>query len=115
LSFPVCTAFGLQAFFPLLSREREDMNKNELIAKVAKDTRLTRGEAGEAIEATIENIMRALRQGDDVRLIGFGVFTVTRRKAGEARNPQTGKAIRLPASKRAKFKAGKLLKEAVNG
>jgi len=114
LSFPVGTAFGLQAFFPLLSREREDMNKNELIAKVAKDTRLTRGEAGEAIEATIENIMRALRQGDDVRLIGFGTFTVTRRKAGEARNPQTGKAIRLPASKRAKFKAGKLLKEAVN-
>jgi DNA-binding protein HU-beta len=50
-----------------------------------------------------------------VRLIGFGTFTVTRRKAGEARNPQTGKTIRLPASKRAKFKAGKLLKEAVNG
>lgn len=100
---------------PFGPREREDMNKNELIAKVAKDTRLTRGEAGEAIEATIENIMRALRQGDDVRLIGFGTFTVTRRKAGEARNPQTGKAIRLPASKRAKFKAGKLLKEAVNG
>ena len=96
-------------------REREDMNKNELIAKVAKETRLTRGEAGEAIEATIENIMKALRQGDDVRLIGFGVFTVTRRKARAARNPQTGKVIRLPASKRAKFKAGKLLKEAVNG
>jgi DNA-binding protein HU-beta len=91
------------------------MNKNELIAKVAKDTRLTRGEAGEAIEATLENIIRALRQGDDVRIIGFGTFTVTRRKAGEGRNPQTGKAIRLPAMKRTRFKAGKLLKEAVNG
>ena len=79
------------------------MNKNELIAKVAKDTRLTRGEAGEAIEATIENIMRALRQGDDVRLIGFGTFTVTRRKAGEARNPQTGKGH--PASR---LKTGKI-------
>ncbi len=91
------------------------MNKSELIAKVAKDTRLTRGAAGEAIEATIENIMRALRQGDDVRLVGFGTFTVSRRRAGEARNPQTGKTIRLPASKRARFRAGKLLKEAVNG
>jgi DNA-binding protein HU-beta len=91
------------------------MNKSELIAKVAKDTRLTRGAAGEAIEATIENIMKALRQGDDVRLVGFGTFTVSRRKAGEARNPQTGKTIRLAASKRAKFRAGKLLKEAVNG
>ncbi|HUR43774.1 MAG TPA: HU family DNA-binding protein [Aestuariivirga sp.] len=91
------------------------MNKSELIAKVAKDTRLTRGEANEAIEATIENIMRALRQGDDVRLVGFGTFTVSRRKAGEARNPQNGKTIKLPASKRARFKAGKLLKAAVNG
>jgi len=91
------------------------MNKSELINKVAKDARLTRGEAGVAIEATIENIMRALRQGDDVRLVGFGTFTVSRRKAGEARNPQNGKTIRLPASKRARFKAGKLLKQAVNG
>lgn len=91
------------------------MNKNELIAKVAKDARLTRGEAGEAIEATIENIMKALRQGDDVRLIGFGTFSVTRRKASEARNPQNGKTIKLSASKRPKFKAGKIFKEAING
>ena len=91
------------------------MNKSELIAKVARDARLTRGEAGEAIEATIENIMAALRQGDDVRLVGFGVFTVSRHKAGEVLNPQTGRTIRLPASKRARFKAGKLLKQAVNG
>jgi DNA-binding protein HU-beta len=91
------------------------MNKSELIAKVARDAKLTRGEAGEAVEATIENIMTALRQGDDVRLVGFGTFTVSRRKAGEARNPRTGKTIKLPASKRARFKAGKLLKQAVNG
>jgi DNA-binding protein HU-beta len=107
--------FGVWRFFPQSTFGRAEMNKNELIAKVAKDTRLTRGEAGEAVEATIENIMKALRQGDDVRLIGFGTFTVTRRKAGEARNPQTGKTIKLPASKRTKFKAGKRLKEAVNG
>lgn len=90
------------------------MNKNELITKVAKDARLTKGEAGEAIEATMENITRALKGGDDVRLVGFGTFSVTRRKAGEGRNPQTGKTIKLPASKRAKFKAGKMLKQAVN-
>lgn len=90
------------------------MNKNELIAKVAKDTQLTRGEASEALEAALSNIMKALRQGDDVRITGFGTFTVTRRKAGEGRNPQTGKIIRLPATRRAKFKAGKMLKEAVN-
>ena len=91
------------------------MNKRELIAKVAKDANLARGDAGEAVEATLENIILALQQGDDVRLVGFGTFTVTRRKAGEARNPQTGKVVKLPAGKRAKFKAGKLLKEAVNG
>jgi DNA-binding protein HU-beta len=91
------------------------MNKNELIAKVAKDAKLTKGEAGEAIEATIENIMKALRGGDDVRLVGFGTFSVTRRKASEGRNPMTGKPIKLPACKRPKFKAGKILKKVVNG
>ena len=91
------------------------MNKSELIAKVAKDARLTKGEAGVAVEATIENIVKALRGGDDVRLVGFGTFSVTRRKAGEARNPQTGKPVKLAASKRPKFKAGKIFKEAVNG
>lgn len=91
------------------------MNKNELIAKVAKDARLTKGAAGEAVEATIENIMKALQRGDDVRLVGFGTFVVTRRKATEARNPKTGKPIKLAATKRPKFKAGKHFKEAVNG
>jgi DNA-binding protein HU-beta len=94
--------------------EVTDMNKSELIAKVAADTRLTRGEAGEVVEATIENIIKALGDGDDVRLMGFGVFTVSRRKSGEARNPKTGKIIKMPASKRARFKPGKILKEAVN-
>ena len=71
------------------------MNKSELIAKVAHDTKLTRGEAEEVVESTIENIIEAL-------------------KGGEARNPKTGKVIKMPASKRARFKPGKLLKEAVN-
>ena len=55
------------------------MNKNELIAKVASDAQLTKGEAGEAIEATLENIQMALRGGDEVRLVGFGTFSVTSR------------------------------------
>ena len=91
------------------------MNKSELIAKVAKDAKLTKGAAGEAVEATIENIMKALRGGDDVRLIGFGTFTVTRHKATELRSLQNGKTLKIPASKRPKFKAGKVLKQVVNG
>ncbi|MEO6607293.1 MAG: HU family DNA-binding protein [Aestuariivirga sp.] len=90
------------------------MNKSELILKVARETKLSRVAAEEVVEATIENIMKALKQGDDVRLMGFGVFSVARRKAGVARNPKTGKAVKIPASRRAKFKPGKLLKEAVN-
>ncbi len=82
---------------------------------MSKETKLTKGEAGEAVVATLANIMRALRGGDDVRLVGFGTFSVTRRKAGQARNPQTGQLIKLPASKRPKFRAGKMLKKAVNG
>ena len=90
------------------------MNKNELIARVAEDAKLSKGEAGEAVEATLENIVKALRQGDDVRLVGFGTFTVTERKASEGRDPRTGATIKIAASKNPKFKAGKVLKEAVN-
>ena len=86
------------------------MNKNELIARVAEDAKLSKGEAGEALE----NIVKALRQGDDVRLVGFGTFTVTERKASEGRDPRTGATIKIAASKNPKFKAGKVLKEAVN-
>ncbi len=91
------------------------MNKNELIAKVASDAQLTKGEAGEAVEATLENIQMALRGGDEVRLVGFGTFSVTSRAATMGRDPRTGASIAIPASKNAKFKAGKALKEAVNG
>ncbi len=91
------------------------MNKNELIAKVAKDAKLTNRDASLVIEATIENIVRALKGGDEVRLVGFGTFTVSDRKGSEGRNPRTGEAIKIPATRNPKFKAGKLLKEAVNG
>ena len=91
------------------------MNKNELIARVAADAKLTKGEAGEAVEATLENIQQALQGGDDVRLVGFGTFSVSSRAATQGRDPRTGQPISIPASKNAKFKAGKSLKEAVNG
>jgi DNA-binding protein HU-beta len=91
------------------------MNKMELIAQVAADTKLTKGDAGEAVEATLANITRALQRGDEVRLVGFGTFSVSQRAASEGRDPRSGKTIQIPASKSAKFKAGKGLKEAVNG
>ena len=91
------------------------MNKNELIARVRGGRQNCRGsQARQAVEATLENIVKALRQGDDVRLVGFGTFTVTERKASEGRDPRTGATIKIAASKNSKFKAGKVLKEAVN-
>ncbi len=90
------------------------MNKNELIAKVAEDAKLTKGVAGEAVEATLDNIMKALKSGDEVRLIGFGTFSVSKRAASEGRDPRTGNPMKIPASKNARFKAGKALKDAVN-
>jgi DNA-binding protein HU-beta len=90
------------------------MNKNELIAKVAADANLTKSDAGDAVDAMLNNILKALKGGDDVRIVGFGSFTVTSRAAGEARDPRTGQKIHRPASKSARFKAGKALKDAVN-
>ena len=91
------------------------MNKMELINKVAKETKLTNRDATEIIESTLENIMKALQVGDEVRLVGFGTFTVSRRKASEGRNPRTGEPIQIPETKNPKFRAGKTLKQAVNG
>jgi DNA-binding protein HU-beta len=90
------------------------MNKSELIAKIAQDTRLTRADVEEVVESTLEHIIKALGDGDDVRIVGFGVFTVAQRAASKARNPKTGKIMKVPAFARARFKPGKLLKEAVN-
>ncbi len=75
------------------------MNKNELIAKVAEDANLSKSNAGDAVDATLNNILKALKSGDDVRIVGFGTFTVTHRAAGEARDPRTGAKIHRPASR----------------
>lgn len=91
------------------------MNKNDLIAKVAEGAGLSKTDAGAAVEATLESITEALKAGDEVRLVGFGTFSVTHRAASEGRNPRTGEKIRIPPSKNPKFKAGKPLKDAING
>ncbi len=90
------------------------MNKNDLIAKVADGADISKADAGNAVEAVLSSITAALSGGDDVRLVGFGTFSVAHRAASEGRNPRTGEKIQIPASKNPKFKAGKQLKEAVN-
>jgi DNA-binding protein HU-beta len=90
------------------------MNKNDLIATVAERTGLSKTGAGEAVEATFDAITKALKAGDEVKIIGFGNFTVSMRAASTGRNPRTGETIQIAASKSPKFKAGKGLKDAVN-
>ncbi|BEU87953.1 HU family DNA-binding protein [Selenomonas sp. TAMA-11512] len=90
------------------------MNKTELVAKVAEKAGLTKKDAEKALGAVIESIQQALVKKDKVQLIGFGTFEVKARAARTGRNPQTGKEIKIPASKNPVFKAGKALKDAVN-
>jgi DNA-binding protein HU-beta len=90
------------------------MNKHDLVAKVAELAGLTKGDADKAIDATLDAITAALKGGDDVRLVGFGSFSVASRAATEGRNPRTGEKIQIAASKAPKFSAGKGLKDAVN-
>jgi DNA-binding protein HU-beta len=89
------------------------MTKAELIEKVAKDAKVTKAAAGKSIDAIIDGISKALKKGDRVSLVGFGSFSVSKRKARGGRNPQTGKPINIPARKVAKFKAGSALSKAV--
>ena len=90
------------------------MNRNDLIASVANSTGLTKADATKAVDSVFDEITRALTSGDEVRLVGFGTFAVSTRKATQGRNPQTGAPIDIPASKQPKFRAGKQLKDAVN-
>lgn len=90
------------------------MNKQELIASVSDQADLSRGDAGKAVEAVFETIQGALKQGDEVRLVGFGTFSTAHRKASTGRNPRTGEPMEIKASTQPKFKPGKSLKDAVN-
>jgi DNA-binding protein HU-beta len=89
------------------------MTKAELIEKVAKEAKITKAAANKSIDAIIDGISKALKKGDRVSLIGFGTFSVSKRKARTGRNPQTGKPIKIAARKVAKFKAGSALRKAV--
>ena len=90
------------------------MNKLDLIAEVAKNTGLTKTDATKATDALLDAVTAALKKGDEVRLVGFGTFSVASREATTGRNPRTGEEIKIAASKQPKFKAGKTLKDALN-
>ena len=89
------------------------MNKHEIVAKIAKDTGITKTSAAAAVESLIDGITRSLKKGDAVSFVGFGTFKTASRKARTARNPQTGAAIKIPKRRVPRFSAGKGLKQAV--
>ena len=90
------------------------MNKQELISTVADTSGLTKGDASRAVEAVFDAISASLKKGDEVRIVGFGTFAISRRKASTGRNPRTGEPMTIKASSQPKFKAGKGLKDSVN-
>ncbi len=90
------------------------MNKGELIEAVAGAADLSRADATKAVDAVLDSVTRTLSNGGTVSLVGFGTFTVKSRAARTGRNPRTGEAIQIAASKVPGFKAGKALKDAVN-
>ena len=95
------------------------MNKTELVAAIAEKAELSKKDAEKALKAFTETVAETLQNGDKIQLVGFGTFEVAERPAREGRNPrgknpQTGKEIKIPASKAPKFKAGKALKDTVN-
>ncbi|MES2343702.1 MAG: HU family DNA-binding protein [Pseudomonadota bacterium] len=91
------------------------MTQSEFIEQVAAAAGTTQAETGRVLEAMIATVSAALVKGGDVRLAGLGVFDVGDRAAREGRNPSTGEAIKIPASKAVRFRAAKGLKDAVNG
>ncbi len=90
------------------------MNKNDLVSSVADASGLSKADSGRAVDAVFASIEAALKSGGDVRIVGFGTFSVAQRAATTGRNPRTGETIQIKASKQPKFKAGAPLKEAVN-
>lgn len=89
------------------------MTKAELVAKVSKDAKITKAAAGRALDSITDGITKALKKGDRISLVGFGTFSVSKRRARKGRNPQTGTPIKISARKVAKFKPGSKLSKAV--
>jgi len=90
------------------------MNKNELVSAVAEKAGISKGDAQSAVDAVFSVITGELKKGGDVRLVGFGNFSVSRREASTGRNPQTGAEVKIPARNVPKFSAGKGLKDSIN-
>ena len=90
------------------------MNKTELVAAISEKTELTKKDSEKALKALIDVVAEELKKGEKVQLVGFGTFEVSERAARTGKNPQTGKAMKIPASYAPKFKAGKALKDLVN-
>lgn len=90
------------------------MTKADLVNAMAEKAGLSKVDAEKALKAFTEVVTKALKKDDKVALVGFGTFSVGSRAARTGKNPQTGKAIKIPAAKVPKFKAGKALKDAVN-
>lgn len=90
------------------------MNKTELVAAIAAKTELTKKDAEKALKAFTDVVAEELKKGEKIQLVGFGTFEVAERAERQGRNPKTGEAITIPASKSPKFKAGKALKDIVN-
>ena len=90
------------------------MNKSDLVQSVADNAGISKGDSAKAVDAVFDCITTSLSGGDEVRVVGFGTFSVSRRAASTGRNPQTGATIQIAASMQPKFKAGKALKDAVN-
>lgn len=90
------------------------MNKTELVAAMAEQAGVSRKDAEKTLKAFTDVVADELKKGGKVQLVGFGTFEVSERAAREGRNPQTGKAMKIKASKAPKFKAGKALKDMLN-
>ena len=90
------------------------MNKGELIDRIAKDAKVTKGQASDALDSFLNGVSATLGKGGKVTLVGFGTFTVSKRAGRKGRNPRTGKEINIKAKKVAKFKAGAELSQKVN-
>ena len=90
------------------------MQKSNIVEKIAEEAGISKAAADRALKSLLDSVTQALKKGDRVSLVGFGTFSVSKRAARTGRNPQTGEAISIKASKTPKFSAGKSLKDAVN-
>jgi DNA-binding protein HU-beta len=100
--------------YVIFSSKTFKMNKGDLISKIAENAKLSRAQAGDALNSVLDSIGDALKSGDKVTLIGFGTFMVSKREARSGRNPQSGESIQISAKNVVKFKPGKELSDSVN-